>query len=198
MKRLMMIIGLITLSSACLSEREYTNGEYGTELVEYNTNFNYGFSSNSSDRFVDIIGSSLSGDIGEVKNIVDAPTSIEGHDEGDFTLVHLTMTGVRGSAMVMFEIFGGIDSPDLAVGHVYQFLPSRVDREKDDLHIEAIVCSGALPVEWTYDDIVNTVQMEVRELATPEDEPPAKRIVFTTTTESDIATGHIDVVAVDI
>ena len=70
-------------------------------------------------------------------------------------------------------------------------------REKEGLYVEAIVCSGVMPREWTYDDIVNMVEIEVEHLDTPEGEPPAKRINFTTTTEGDIATGHMDVVVVD-
>jgi len=194
MKNLFTLIMSLAFFSGCMTQREYESPPGDTQMIGYDQ---YGFFSNSDDVFVDIVGSLLNGDIGEVRDIDNSPTSIEGFDEGDFTSVELVMLGAQGSAMVGFSIYGGIGSPEMEPGYVHRFLPSTVQRQKEDLYVEAIVCSGMMPREWTYDDIVNMVEIEVEQLETPEGEPPAKRINFTTTTEGDVATGHMDVVVVD-
>jgi hypothetical protein len=54
-----------------------------------------------------------------------------------------------------------------------------------------------MPGEWTYDDIVNQLEIRVEQTEASDEVPAAKRINFTTTTEEDIATGHIDIVVFD-
>ena len=54
-----------------------------------------------------------------------------------------------------------------------------------------------IPGEWAYDDIVNQLDIQVEQTEAIGETPAAKRINFTTTTEEDIATGHIDVVVYD-
>jgi hypothetical protein len=194
MKNILALIMTLAFLSGCMTQREYDSPPDQAQMIRYQQ---YGFFSNSDDVFIDIVGSLLSGDIGEVRDIDKSPTSIEGFDEGDFTSVELVMSSAQGSAMVGFSIHGGIGSPEMEPGYVHRFLPSAVQREKEDLYVEGIVCSGMMPGEWTYDDIVDMVEIEVEYLETPEGEPPAKRINFATTTEGDIATGHMDVVVVD-
>jgi len=190
MKNILALIMTLALFSGCAVEREYNPEIDESQLIPYG----YGFSSNSPDAFVDIVGTILSGDIGSVRGIEEEPTSVGGFDEGDYTSVELTMVGSQGSAMVAFSLYGGISSDELEPGYVHRFLPSSAEREKEGLHVEAIVCSGMIPGEWSYDDIANIVEIETEYLETPEGEPPAKRINFTTTTEGDVATGHLDVV----
>lgn len=193
MKNLLTLIVSLSFLSGCMLERQYDIAS--EQSMTTNRGDYYGFFSNSDDTFVDIVGSSLRGVVGQVENIESSPTSISGLDEGDYTYVEVMMASIHGSAMVGFTFYGGITHPGVSPGHVYRFLPSSAERYKEDLHIEAIVCSGALPGEWSYDDVVNMVGIEVEELEMPEGEPPAVRINFTTTTEGDVATGHLDVVA---
>jgi len=193
MKNLLTLIVSLSFLSGCMLERQY-DVVSEQSMVASGGDY-YGFLSNSSDTFVDIVGSSLHGVVGQVEDIESDPSSVSGFDEGDHTYVEVLMAGIHGSAMVAFTFYGGITHPDVAPGHVHRFVPSSAERHKDDLHVEAIVCSGAFPHEWSYDDIVNTVGIEVEELVVPDGEPPAVRINFTTTTEGDIATGHLDVVA---
>ncbi len=90
--------------------------------------------------------------------------------------------------MVMLSIFGGITHEDLAPGSVHQFIPDTTNR--DELSVEAIVCSGdGAPGDWSYDDISNLVQVEVENT----DIPGQQRLNFTTYTEDDVATGHVDI-----
>ena len=194
MKNILALIMTLASLSGCFMEREY-GSEPSPSRMELQR---YTFSSNSDDTFVDIIESRLSGDIGDVRNIDDSPTSVSGADEGDYTSIELVMTGTKGSAMVALSLFGGgITSEELEVGSTHRFLPSSAQREGDNLHVEAIVCSGMIPGEWAYDDIVNQLDIQVEQIEAIGETPAAKRINFTTTTEEDIATGHIDVVVYD-
>jgi hypothetical protein len=62
------------------------------------------------------------------------------------------------------------------------------------LFVGAVVCSGEGSVgDWDYDDVANLVEVEVEQ----RDEPNLKRLNFTTTTEDDVATGHVDVSMAD-
>lgn len=193
MKNILGIIMTMAFFSGCFLEREY-----GSEPSQSQMEQRYTFSSNSADSYVDIVESRLSGDIGEIRDIDDSPTAVSGADEGDYTSIELVMVGTKGSAMVALSLFGGgITSEELKVGSVHRFVPSPARQEGNGLHAEAIVCSGAIPGEWTYDDIANQLDIEVEQIEATGEIPAAKRINFTTTTEEDIATGHIDIVVFD-
>ena len=194
MKNILALIVTLALLSGCSMQREYESDDSsGLRPLQ-----NYTFSSNSDDAFVDIVESKISGDIGDIEDIDNSPAAVSGYDEGEHTSIELIMTSTRGSAMVALSLYGGgITSDELVVGSVHQFVPSSAQREGSDLHAEAIVCSGAMPGEWTYDDIVNQLEIRVEQAEASDEVPAAKRINFTTTTEEDVATGHIDIVVFD-
>ena len=182
--RLVLSIVLLAMS-ACVAQRPYESTPEGAEyeLIGY-----YGSFSNNSDKNIDVVDGSLSGDIGLITDI-DSPATISGYHDDEYTSLEVIMTNRKGSAMALLSIFGGIDHEDLVPGSVHQFVPDTSNR--NGLSVESIVCSGeGAPGNWDYDDISNVVRVEVEATEHPE----VKRLNFTTYTEDDIATGHVDVV----
>lgn len=184
------------LFPGCMVEREYENST--PENLAMTGGGYYGFLSNSADSFVDIIDSRLSGNVGTVNGLGNAPSYVRGFDDGDYTQTEVGAVTTDGSAMVLLTILGGITHPELEPGYVHQFMgESRARAQADgELYVGAIVCSGMLPGEWTYDDISSRTEIQVEEIE-PSDESPegGKRINFSVTTSAnDLAVGHLDVV----
>jgi hypothetical protein len=99
------------------------------------------------------------------------------------------MTNRKGSAMVMLSFDGSITHADLVPNSVHRFSPNTTNI--NGLSIEAIVCSGeGAAGDWDYDDIANLVELEVEQ----REDPSLRRLNFTTYTEDDVATGHVDVI----
>jgi hypothetical protein len=176
---------LMSLNFACMVDRPYDDAS--SEDIQYEL-LHISFS-NSTDEEVDVGGGSLMGDIGEIKNI-DNPATIGGFHDEEYTSLEVIMHNRKGAAMVMLSIFGGVNHEDLVPGSVHQFIPNTANR--DGLSVEALVCSGdGAPGDWSYDDISNLVRVDVENT----EFPGQRRLNFTTYTEDDVATGHVDIIA---
>ena len=133
------------------------------------------------------------GDIGTIKDINNSAT-IGGFHDDEFTSLEVVMTNSEGSAMVLLSIDGSITHEDLVPNSVHQFA-STSPPNREGLFIGGVVCSGeGAAGNWDYDDIANFVEVEVEQ----REDPDIRRLNFTTTTEDDIATGHVDVSTEDI
>ena len=188
------------LFPGCMMERGYENST--PENLAMTGGGYYGFVSNSADNFVDIIGSRLSGNVGTVGGLGNAPSYVRGFDEGGYTETEVGAITTDGSAMVLLTFVGGINHSELEPGYVHQFSgESRARAQADgDLYVGAIVCSGKIPGEWTYDDISSRTEVQVEDIE-PSDENPegGKRINFSVTTSAeDFAVGHLDVLVSDV
>jgi len=184
MKKLttLIIAAMASLNFACMVDRPYDNTpEEGVYEVNY-----LSFSNNTDDN-INVGSGLLMGDIGPIRNINNSATVGGFHDE-EFTSLEVVMRNRKGSAMVLLSIHGGITHEDLVPGSVHQFTPTS-PAEQDGLSIDSIVCSGPGSAgNWDYDDISNFVEVEVEQTEDPE----TRRLNFTTYTEDDVATGHVD------
>jgi hypothetical protein len=184
MKKLpiLMIAALGALNFACMVDRPYD-----TPPDENMYEINYLSFSNNTQDGIDVVDGMLLGDIGPIRNINNSATVGGFHDDG-YTSLEVVMTSTKGSAMVLLSIYGGVNHEDLIPESVHQFTPSTESR--NGLSIESIVCSGnGAAGNWDYDDISNLVEVEVEQT----EDPQVRRLNFTTYTEEDVATGHVDI-----
>mgnify|MGYP003628899554 FL=1 len=190
MKKLAAFI-LVTMSSlniACTVDRPY-NTQADENLYE----LNYLSFSNNTDEDINVFDGMLMGDIGTIKDINSSATIGGFHDDA-FTSLEVVMTNSNGSAMVLLSIDGSITHEDLAPNSVHRFAATSPPN-REGLFIGGVVCSGEGSAgNWDYDDIANMVEVEVEQ----REDPDVQRLNFTTTTEDDIATGHVDVFTGDI
>ena len=176
---ILMIAAVASLNFACMVDRPYDDAS--SEDIQYEL-LHISFS-NSTDEEVDVGAGSLMGDIGEIKNI-DNPATIGGFHDEEYTSLEVIMHNRKGAAMVR------VNHEDLVPGSVHQFIPNTANR--DGLSVEALVCSGdGAPGDWSYDDISNLVRVDVENTEIP----GQRRLNFTTYTEDDVATGHVDIIA---
>lgn len=195
MSKIKLLLVSFLMFTGCAVEREYPQ-EIEQQLAR--GYYDYGFSANSGDYYLDIIDTSLSGIIGEVSSSPESPSFVKGFDEGDYTEVEVNAVSDNGTTMAILTIVnGGIASEKLSVGSVLQFngATTGVSTASGDFHIGAVLCSGPIPGEWNYDDIGSRVEIEVVQ---SDEVPEAKRIKFDISTSAgDSGAGHIDVIIQD-
>jgi hypothetical protein len=176
----------LLLAVGCMSERPYESIEVDGEGFAMTSDF-----SNFAEDGVRPVDGQLNGDVGPAMRSLDEPATVNGYHDSQFTSLEVIVSNSRGSAMTMLDFHGGIDSAQLAPG-TRQSFDGYDNGEPGEVYVTGIACSGESdPYDWSYDEPLERVDVEVEETGNPE----VLRYNFTTVDMAgDEAYGHADVV----
>lgn len=100
-------------------------------------------------RFVDpmpLLDGAISGAIADHAGFANVATTLEGWDYGDTALVHVGAQGSGWAAMLVFEVDGDLDGPEVVPGVTLTF--GRGGAGASDLEVGAMGCYGETQGTW--------------------------------------------------
>ena len=107
---------------------------------------------------LNIITGSLMGDIGAVG--LDHKADVTAFDHwGGTHEVHVVAAHETGAGMALLWIDGGLDHEGLVPGATYHF--SSNSAPEDGLHVGGLACSGETEGDWSYDEPIEDIDIEV-------------------------------------
>jgi len=172
----------LLLATGCMmTEREYDEGMEGLTIPSDFSDY--------TDQGIRPLGGQLLGDVGPSMRGLDDPAQLNGYHDSGFTSLEVIVTNERGSAMTMLDFHGSVTHPQIQPGARLTFDGSDTGGS-DDVYVTGVACSGdSDPYDWTYDEPLDSVDLEVEETGNPD----VMRLNFTTTDlAGDEAQGTID------
>lgn len=155
-KSTLAVLSLLALAANGCVFYEYDEGWDDTAWAEPSSEW-YG------DDAVDVRGSVIAGDVGDVTNFRGAVWLEQGYSGPGFASVEIQARneGRAGAVMNMVSFEGGLDHPDLVPGAVLRFSRDDFRYGEASLHVSVLGCSGSQPNDWEYDDTADQVEVRV-------------------------------------
>jgi len=196
------IASLCAITVGCAAERDidgYESDDIETmsgDLEELNQNdanaptTDWGWNTSNG---LPVTGGRLTGSVGDVS--VSSQGYTDGYADSEYASVYTHVDEAEnGAVMTIVDLVGGIDHADFAVGtrHVYN-IDDYYYLEEGASQVSVVGCSGPTAGEWAFDQMADTVVVEVSDGPTPDTVTFEYSARFVDYGETSVITGSFDV-----